>query len=500
MKNILQIAFYLCCFIAAFGAAEAQNLLPVDRQNVTVCPAFETDTAPPSFEREGCEQVTALEVDPQSQHIWVILEAPLDRIPETHPMGLFVFAKASSVAYLNGTEIGRNGAPADSKANEIPGRMDYVFPLPTQLMQIGQNQIAIRMSSHSGRLDLLAPIHAVFIKRHIYPQNGTLRAYWPSLLPFGAFVLAALYFLAAVALDRERLSSALLAGMSFLAAVQLLVEVSRGLTAYAYPFHDVRLLLIAACSAGFGLTLAAYVISRFRPGQWRVLFALAAISTTAMLMIPTGFDNKTSLALLAPTLVSAGVALSALKTEGWRAGLFVGALALFALINYFGAGRFLDQYFYYVVALLLGFLFIQQAGLLARAERLRRQEESRAEKLQYVLDQLNEDELTLDLPVRSAGRIVRLNSNEIAFISAAGDYAEVTMKNGDTHLQHSTLADLEATLPSYFLRVHRSHLVNSKMIVELERNTSGTGELRLTTDHTVPVSRRIMPRIRAALS
>ena len=500
MKNILPFAFLLYCFCALIGAAEAQNLLPVDRQNVTVCPAYDSDTAPPAIDRPGCRQVTALEVDPQGQHIWVILDVPLERVPDTVPMGLLVFAKSSSVAYLNGTEIGRNGRPAESKSGEIPGKMDHVFPLPTRLMQIGQNQIAIRMSSHAGWLDLFAPIHAVFITRYTNPQSATLQAYWPSLLPFGAFVLAALYFLTAAALDRERLSSALLSGMCVLAALQLVVEVSRGLTAYAYPFHDVRLLLIAACSAAFGLTLSAYVIRRFRPAQTWPLFAVACFATIAMLMLPPGFDNKTSLSLLAPTLFSAGVALSGFKSEGWRAGLFAGALILFALINYFGAGRFLDQYFYYVVALLLGFLFVQQAGLLAQAERQRRREESRAEKLQYVLDQLKGDEVTLDLPVRSAGRIIRLNSNEIAFISAAGDYAEVTMKNGDMHLQHSTLSDLEATLPSYFLRVHRSHLVNSKMIVELERNTTGTGELRLTTDHTVPVSRRIMPRIRAALS
>lgn len=443
--------------------------------------------------------MTALEVDPQGKHIWVFLDVSLNDLSGTEPFGLFLFAKASSIAFLNGEEIGRNGTPADSKSGEIPGRMDHVFPLPARQMKLGKNEIAIRMSSHSGLIDLVIPIHAVFITRYQRPQNATLRAYSLSLLPFGAFALGALYFLTAAAIGRERLTSGLLAGMCLLAGTQLLVEVSRGLVAYPYPFQDLRLLLIATCSAGFGITLASYVIWRFRPERKWTLIALTVAATVIMLIVPPGFDAKTSFSLLAPTIAAAAIALSALKTERLSAALFSIALALFASINFLGAGLFLDQYFYFVVALLLVFLFVQQAGLLAKEERLRRQEESRAEKLQYVLDQLNEREVTLDLPVKSAGKILRLDSREIAFISAAGDYAEVTMMNGETHLHHATLSDLEASLPSHFLRVHRSYLVNSKIIARLERNASGTGKLSLTTDHTVPVSRRIMPRVRAAL-
>jgi hypothetical protein len=43
-------------------------------------------------------------------------------------------------------------------------------------------------------------------------------------------------------------------------------------------------------------------------------------------------------------------------------------------------------------------------------------------------------------------------------------------------------------LPSYFLRVHRSHLVNTKMIDRLQ-----------LAEGAVPVSRRIKPGVRRAL-
>jgi len=500
MIYIFRLIAALCIAAVFHGASSAQIGLPVDRENVTVCPASGTDTRPPATTGEGCELVTIWEVDPQGDHFWIYFDVPLNDLPEDGPYGLFVFAKASSAAYLNGQPIGENGTPADSQAGEIPGKMDHVFRLERKLMVPGVNQIAIRMSSHSGALRLRSPIHAIFISRYRSPQDATLRSYWPSLLPFGAFALSAFYFWSMAALGSDRLMSSLLAAMAAMASCQLLAEVSRGLIAYPYPFHDVRLLMILAFSAGFGLLLCTYVVFRFHARfRWWWLSA-AIVAVLFALALPQGFDQKTSMSLLMPSLVAAVSSMVAVRTEKVAAGLFSFSLLLFALINILGAGQFLDQYFYYVVAVLLTFLFVQQAIALAREARLRQEEQARAEKLQYVIDQLDQGQTGIDLSIKSSGRILRINSRDIAYVSAAGDYAELTLVNGDTHLHGTTLSDLESELPAYFLRVHRSYLVNSSLIESLERKPSGTGELSLSTSHKVPVSRRIMPSIRAALA
>jgi DNA-binding LytR/AlgR family response regulator len=173
---------------------------------------------------------------------------------------------------------------------------------------------------------------------------------------------------------------------------------------------------------------------------------------------------------------------------------------VFAIINLVGAGRFLDQYFYYAVAVLMLFLFSQQANAFARESTLRRREEARAEKLEYVLAGLQETEAETMLSVKSSGRLSRVAARDIAYISGAGDYTEIVTATGDTLLHSATLTELEESLPAFYLRVHRSYLVNTRLIASLKRNSTGTGELRLVTDQRLPVSRRIMPRVKAALA
>lgn len=54
-------------------------------------------------------------------------------------------------------------------------------------------------------------------------------------------------------------------------------------------------------------------------------------------------------------------------------------------------------------------------------------------------------------------------------------------------------------LHTKFLRVRRSHLVNTRLIERLYRNEPGKRTLYLHNSQPVPVSRRIMPGVRRAL-
>ncbi|WP_353507001.1 LytTR family DNA-binding domain-containing protein [Pseudoalteromonas sp. SCSIO 43201] len=71
--------------------------------------------------------------------------------------------------------------------------------------------------------------------------------------------------------------------------------------------------------------------------------------------------------------------------------------------------------------------------------------------------------------------------------------------NRGSVLHNNSLSELESTLPATFLRVHRSYIVNTQFITPLSRSASGTGILHLSTGDEVPVSRRVMPKVRDAL-
>jgi len=77
-----------------------------------------------------------------------------------------------------------------------------------------------------------------------------------------------------------------------------------------------------------------------------------------------------------------------------------------------------------------------------------------------------------------AARLIRID--EIDWIAAAGDYAEVHA-GGRTLLLHESMASLESRLPvAEFARIHRSAIVRLDRLVEVRAGTHGDGIVRLT--------------------
>lgn len=88
----------------------------------------------------------------------------------------------------------------------------------------------------------------------------------------------------------------------------------------------------------------------------------------------------------------------------------------------------------------------------------------------------------------------------VACCKGAGDYVEIIRRDGGVHLHAARLGDLEDQFPASFLRVHRSYLVNTAIVKSLKRESSGVGVLMLDNGDEVPVSRRIMAKVRSALA
>lgn len=478
----------------------------IDMEQVVVCPARADDGAPPDFSAAGCRRLSFPAVDSQHAMLWLkaSITLPPDMLEQTAPLGLFVSGKAASIAWVNGRRIGGNGQPGMDAGSETPGRMDAVIPIPRGVLKAGANEIELKLSGHHGFIRLANPLHALAIGTYAEPADQILRTYWPSLITGGVFLLGLLYYGVSALRGRDRTGSLVLCLISLFAFGQLLAEASRGLLAYRYPLHDVRLIMIVLCSLGFGLCLAAHVIRRFRPPRPALAFAAVALLTLAAVMLIASYDGKATVAMLGPVLLCAlGTGLRSWRREPGALAYFV-CLASFAALSFLLGGHFLDIMFFYLVAALLLFLFAQQASVLAREQQLRIALSGRAQQLQAALDQAQARSQTPAQPQKiriiDTGKIELVPVDQITHCSGAGDYVELNFAGGGKRLHGGSLNDLEAELPPAFIRVHRSHIVNTAFVESLERDPSGVGRLRIATGEWVPVSRRIMPAVRRAIS
>lgn len=502
MRSLLLLLALIC---ALPGLAGAQAVARIDATAIRVCPADSARQAPPDFASETCRTQAFHDIDPQGREMWIEARIALgpEHLAGTRPLGLFISAKASSAIYVNGHFIGANGQPGADRASEEPGRMDAVLYLPRALLRDGENTIVLHLSSMHGLLQLRAPMHILAIGPYGDPTQHIVRAYWPSLITFGAFVLGFVFFGITALRGEDREGSAILSLASLFAGAQLIAEAGRGLMAYAYPLHDVRLMAIAACAFGFSLCLVAYLLLRLSGLGFRArMVRLAAIAAVlmAVVLLGRGFDAKTGFALLAAALAGMGWSLVWVWQKKPGAWAYLAVMAGFAGLLLVFTGRFLDLYFFYAAAAILLYLFYRQALTLVRERRRRQAEEVRAGRLETALAQARQRAAPAQLQLVSAGRTDYVSTDRIVQLKGAGDYVEVHFEDGRTALYNGALTALESELPPTFIRVHRSHIVNTAFVTALERDASSTGRLILSNGTEVPVSRRIMPKVRSALA
>ena len=91
--------------------------------------------------------------------------------------------------------------------------------------------------------------------------------------------------------------------------------------------------------------------------------------------------------------------------------------------------------------------------------------------------------------VRSGGALLAIAVDAIERIDGSDDYCAI-WSNGRSHLLYRRLAEFEELLePAGFLRVHRSHIVNSAHIESLRTTDGGRIGLSLRSGAVVSVSR-----------
>ncbi len=94
-----------------------------------------------------------------------------------------------------------------------------------------------------------------------------------------------------------------------------------------------------------------------------------------------------------------------------------------------------------------------------------------------------------EIYIRTSGRLVKLDYDDIQYIETIGDYVQFHTTEAK-HIVHSTLKNISSKLSdSRFFKVHRSFIVNLKKIVDIEDNTLVIGR------KVIPISRSHKPAL-----
>lgn len=136
---------------------------------------------------------------------------------------------------------------------------------------------------------------------------------------------------------------------------------------------------------------------------------------------------------------------------------------------------------------------------LARArDRVRTSRASEA-RLAKVIDDVRETPLVRRIPVRHGHRILFVDIVDVDYVQAEGNYIRIRTR-GTSYLIRDTLNAFEAKLrPHGFLRIHRSTLVQSDRIAELQPLFHGEYAVKLKDGTKLTSGRSYRDQLRAAL-
>lgn len=105
------------------------------------------------------------------------------------------------------------------------------------------------------------------------------------------------------------------------------------------------------------------------------------------------------------------------------------------------------------------------------------------------------------ISIKDGGEVTVLRTRNISWIDAAGDYMCVHTTDDKTHIMRKTMKELEAELnPEWFVRIHRSVIVNKSMVEKLVTHANGEYHLVLESGKDLKVSRSYKERAKQIIN
>ncbi len=478
---------------------------------VDVCPAVGDSATPPDFSSAGCYAVSMRSVEPSAGMFWVRLMLPgaeTLRQSVEHP-GMLVAGHSARRYFLNGRSIGETGAPGQTKAGEDPGVLDHLFYLPGGSLRQDAQELAILVSCHHKQQSQAALcLDEAFVVDYALFRSQAAWRHLPALLTSSIVLLGCFFFAAMAIRGFDTVGSTLLSlacGTIFLFCA---LKCVRCLVEYPYPLQEARVMLITLLSFLFGVSLASFVMYRIVGER---AFAIVAIAS-AFALIPLATTAEPEFAArigMTIPLVTAAFFVSWWAFVGRPSALpFSLLLWAFVLALEIQRGGFLSAAVFYASMSVVAFLFVRQTGILDRKQEFQERTAKLEKALQHAQHELAEATADREqaaaafderIPLKESDRTQFVSLSSISHCNGARDYVEVCFVDGATLLHTGSLHELESTLPDDFIRVHRSHIVNTQQVRSLIRQGSGRGALKMINGEEVPVSRRVMPKVKDVL-
>ncbi len=94
-------------------------------------------------------------------------------------------------------------------------------------------------------------------------------------------------------------------------------------------------------------------------------------------------------------------------------------------------------------------------------------------QFQKLMEQIRPQKEMVSISVKTGDRILLLRLEEVSHFEAEDKYTFLITTNDKKYLTDYTLTTLEEKLPSYFLRISRSVIINSQLIKEIQKHFNG---------------------------
>jgi len=286
--------------------------------------------------------------------------------------GLKLSILAASEVYWDGVLIGRNGRVGSTRAQEQPGALRAVFPVPDSLYTPGEHVIAVRLSNVYMPSDFAYYLYAF----EVGPYASLLTDWtdW-ALVPFlflGGFLIIMVYCAVLYALDRRRTALGLFSLLCLCVAGLLAAEVSRFVINYTYDWHPVRIYVLTTLTIAVAVLLPLFFMHQFdAPHKRPVMVGLGGLLALSLLL-PASTDEQHYWMFWSTLTTSLGVV-------GWavvrrRRGALLALLAVVVSIGGLTTSGwwFIDTYFFPTFAGIV-IALLASLGLQMRAQRRERE-------------------------------------------------------------------------------------------------------------------------------
>lgn len=74
------------------------------------------------------------------------------------------------------------------------------------------------------------------------------------------------------------------------------------------------------------------------------------------------------------------------------------------------------------------------------------------------------------IPVKSGDKVFFIRLSDVSFFKADEKYVSLVTKHAKEHIIDSSLKKLEEKIPEYFIRVHKSYIINKNLLKEIRKH------------------------------